>query len=142
MIISSRTPEGSPNRCPVCASEICIEPSVSLGESACGDAPCPNCGTLLWFILDKAELRSYRADAIESLANRLVYAISARRGISVDELTGEKSFLDDLGLDSLDTAELVMELEEEFDIVLTDELERITTVADAIAFLEAHRRTP
>lgn len=41
---SSRTPEGVPNRCPVCGAEVCIEPSVPPG-----DAPCPCCGHLLWF---------------------------------------------------------------------------------------------
>jgi anti-anti-sigma factor len=44
MIISSRTPEGAPNRCSVCGSEIRIDPS-----RPPGDAPCPNCGHLLWF---------------------------------------------------------------------------------------------
>ena len=44
MVISSRTPEGSPNQCPVCGSTIRIEPS-----DPAGDAPCPNCGHLLWF---------------------------------------------------------------------------------------------
>ncbi len=44
MTISSRTPEGAPNRCPVCGNSICIEPSIPPG-----DAPCPHCGSLLWF---------------------------------------------------------------------------------------------
>jgi anti-sigma B factor antagonist len=44
MTISSRTPEGQPNRCPVCGDSLTIEPS----EPA-GDAPCPRCGHLLWF---------------------------------------------------------------------------------------------
>ncbi|MHB1558571.1 MAG: STAS domain-containing protein [Isosphaeraceae bacterium] len=44
MVISSRTPEGRPNRCPVCGSEVAIEPS-----DPAADAPCPRCGHLLWF---------------------------------------------------------------------------------------------
>lgn len=44
MVISSRTPEGSPNLCPVCGVDIRIEPSTPPG-----DAPCPACGHLLWF---------------------------------------------------------------------------------------------
>ncbi len=44
MIISSRTPEGEQNRCPVCASEIWLNPSQPVG-----DAPCPHCGHLLWY---------------------------------------------------------------------------------------------
>jgi hypothetical protein len=41
---SSRTPEGQPNRCPLCGKEVYLEPSVPPG-----DAPCPHCGHLLWF---------------------------------------------------------------------------------------------
>jgi anti-sigma B factor antagonist len=44
MNISSRTPEGSPNSCPVCGKEVCMEPS-----RPANDAPCPHCGHLLWF---------------------------------------------------------------------------------------------
>jgi len=44
MVISSRTPEGQPNRCPVCGSHDRVEPSDPAGE-----APCPRCGHLLWF---------------------------------------------------------------------------------------------
>src|SRR5262245_61157421 len=44
MTPSSRTPEGEPNRCPVCGSELRLEPS-----RPPGDAPCPSCGSLLWF---------------------------------------------------------------------------------------------
>jgi anti-anti-sigma factor len=47
MTISSRTPEGTPNRCPVCGSDLKIEPSIPPG-----DAPCPSCGHLLWFTWD------------------------------------------------------------------------------------------
>lgn len=42
--ISSRTPEGVPNRCPLCGTDLRLEPS-----NPPGDAPCPNCGHLLWF---------------------------------------------------------------------------------------------
>jgi hypothetical protein len=41
---SSRTPEGQPNRCPICGNEISVEAS-----SPPGDAPCPRCGSLVWF---------------------------------------------------------------------------------------------
>lgn len=44
MEVSTRTPEGEPNRCPVCGHAVHIEPS-----RPPGDAPCPSCGTLLWF---------------------------------------------------------------------------------------------
>jgi hypothetical protein len=43
-MISSRTPEGSPNECPICGDRVRIEPSI-----LSNDAPCPSCGHLLWF---------------------------------------------------------------------------------------------
>lgn len=46
MIIATRTPEGEPNRCPVCGTRLVIEPS-----RPPGDAPCPSCGNLVWFAL-------------------------------------------------------------------------------------------
>jgi hypothetical protein len=48
MTISSRTPEGLPNRCPVCGGDVRLEPS-----HPAGDAPCPHCGHLLWFMNDR-----------------------------------------------------------------------------------------
>ena len=44
MIISSHTPEGSPNHCDICGNDLCLEPAMD----TC-DAPCPSCGHLLWF---------------------------------------------------------------------------------------------
>ena len=45
MNISSRTPDGESNRCPICGNDVRISPS-----QPAGDAPCPNCGNLLWFV--------------------------------------------------------------------------------------------
>lgn len=58
--ISSRTPEGAPNRCPVCGSSFCVEPSTPPG-----DAPCPRCGSLAWFgeAVLQSELRPLVCDA-------------------------------------------------------------------------------
>ena len=58
-------------------------------------------------------------------------------GVDESEVTTEASFTNDLGADSLDTVELIMELEKEFDIQIPDdEAEGITTVEDAISFVE------
>ena len=63
-------------------------------------------------------------------------------GVSDDQVTSEASFVDDLGADSLDTVELVMALEEEFDVEIPDDdAEKITTVKEAVAFVEAHAST-
>lgn len=69
-----------------------------------------------------------------------VQAIIAEK-LSVDaaEVTPEKSFTNDLGADSLDTVELIMEFEKEFGIQIPDEeAEKIATVGDAIAYIESH----
>ena len=59
--------------------------------------------------------------------------VAKQLGLGEDEVTNESSFIDDLGADSLDTVELVMSLEEEFDIEISDdEAENILTVQAAI----------
>ena len=58
-------------------------------------------------------------------------------GVDESEVTTAASFTDDLGADSLDTVELIMEFEKEFDIQIPDDkAEKITTVGDAISFIE------
>jgi len=59
-------------------------------------------------------------------------------GVDEAEVTTTASFTDDLGADSLDTVELIMEFEKEFDIQIPDDkAEKIATVGDAISFIEA-----
>ena len=58
-------------------------------------------------------------------------------GVSPDEVVPEASFIDDLGADSLDIVELVMAIEEEFDLEIPDEdAERMQTIGDAISYVE------
>lgn len=58
-------------------------------------------------------------------------------GVEEDEVTMESSFIDDLGADSLDIVELIMALEEEFDLEIPDsEAEKITTVGDAVEYIK------
>ncbi|MDC9725109.1 MAG: acyl carrier protein [Gammaproteobacteria bacterium] len=59
-------------------------------------------------------------------------------GVNPDEVTTEASFIDDLGADSLDTVELVMALEEEFECEIPDEdAEKITTVSEAVNYINS-----
>ena len=62
-------------------------------------------------------------------------------GVSEDEVTMEASFVDDLGADSLDVVEFVMEVEKEFDITIPDEeAAKLNTVGDAVKYIEAHQK--
>lgn len=70
-----------------------------------------------------------------SIEERVKKIIVEQLGVKEDEVKPEASFVEDLGADSLDTVELVMALEEEFDIEIPDEeAEKITTVQSAIDF--------
>ena len=76
---------------------------------------------------------------MSSIEERVRKIVVEQLGVTEDQVTLEASFVDDLGADSLDTVELVMALEEEFDVEIPDDdAEKITTVKEAIAFVEAH----
>jgi acyl carrier protein len=68
---------------------------------------------------------------------RLIEIIAKQLGVDEDNVTADASFMEDLGADSLDTVELVMALEEEFDIEIPDsDAEKIQTVQDALNYLD------
>lgn len=72
-----------------------------------------------------------------SVQERVIDIVAEQLGVNKDQVTKETSFVNDLGADSLDTVELVMELEEEFDINIPDDAaEKIQTVGQAIDFIE------
>ena len=76
---------------------------------------------------------------MEPIADRVKKIIVDQLGVEEDEVAPEKSFVDDLGADSLDTVELVMALEEEFGIEIPDEdAEKITKVQQAVEYIEKH----
>ena len=74
---------------------------------------------------------------MSEIATRVTSIITDKLGVEESQVTPEASFTNDLGADSLDTIELIMELEKEFDLSIPDEeAEKIVTVGDAIAFIE------
>ena len=79
---------------------------------------------------------------MSSIEERVRKIVIEQLGVAEDQVTLEASFVDDLGADSLDTVELVMALEEEFDAEIPDDqAEAITTVKQAVAFIEARKKS-
>jgi len=77
---------------------------------------------------------------MSSIEERVKKIVAEQLGVKEEEVTNEASFIDDLGADSLDTVELVMALEEEFDTEIPDEeAEKITTVQSAIDYVNANK---
>lgn len=75
----------------------------------------------------------------EELLKKVKAIVADKLSISEDQVTEEASFIDDLGADSLDTVELVMALEDEFDMDIPDEeAEKLTTVGKAMDYVLAH----
>jgi acyl carrier protein len=71
--------------------------------------------------------------------DRIVTIIAEQLQIDEDQVTPDASFMDDLGADSLDTVELIMALEEEFDLEIPDsEAEKIRTVQDTLNYMKSH----
>ena len=112
--ISSRTPEGDGYRCPICGKVDALRTSAGSGDSVC-----PSCGHLLWWFRDRlGESTTTTLEIIQSL-----------------ELAA-----DEIGKDSLDLVELVMELEEELDLKIPrEELERCRTIKDVIRLIRRHQ---
>ena len=76
---------------------------------------------------------------MSTIEERVKKIVVEQLGVKEDEVTGDASFVDDLGADSLDTVELVMALEEEFETEIPDEdAEKITTVKQATDYITEH----
>ncbi len=74
---------------------------------------------------------------MSEIATKVVAIVVDKLGVEESQVTPEANFTSDLGADSLDTVELIMELEKEFNISIPDDqAEKIATVGDAIAYIE------
>jgi acyl carrier protein len=81
------------------------------------------------------------SDKTNAIVEKVKQIISEQLGVEEAEVTSSASFVDDLGADSLDTVELVMALEEAFDLEIPDDAaEKIRTVQDAIDYIEKHSK--
>jgi len=80
-----------------------------------------------------------RRKVMDNIEQRVKKIVAEQLGVNESEIKIESSFVDDLGADSLDTVELVMALEEEFECEIPDEeAEKITTVQQAVNYIIAH----
>ena len=80
---------------------------------------------------------------MSSVEERVVNIVAEQLGVDKDKIKPESNFVNDLGADSLDTVELVMELEEEFDINIADDAaEKIQNVGEAISHINSSGNTP
>jgi len=78
---------------------------------------------------------------MSDIKERVERIIVEKLGVDASEVKPEATFTNDLGADSLDTVELIMELEKEFDITIPDDqAEKITSVGDAITYVEANSK--
>ena len=78
---------------------------------------------------------------MSDITSRVKAIIVDKLGVDESQVTPEATFTNDLGADSLDTVELIMELEKEFNITIPDDqAEKITTVGDAISYVEANAK--
>jgi len=76
-------------------------------------------------------------EELKKIEERVIEIVCEQMGASRDKISPETSFIQDLGADSLDTVELVMEFEDEFDLNIPDEdAEKIQTVADAVKYIK------
>lgn len=77
---------------------------------------------------------------MSTVEERVKKIVAEQLGVKEEEVTNDASFVDDLGADSLDTVELVMALEEEFETEIPDEdAEKITTVQQAVDYITEHQ---
>jgi len=81
------------------------------------------------------------AEKLKEISDKVKQIISEQLGVDENEVTPSASFVDDLGADSLDQVELVMALEEEFDLEISDEdAEKMRSVQEAIDYIEKHAK--
>ena len=84
-------------------------------------------------------IKQTEVEGMSSIEKRVKEIVAEQLGVDEAQVTNEASFMDDLGADSLDTVELVMALEEEFDIEISDEdAEKIQSVQDAVDYITDH----
>ena len=123
-----------PGHCPVCGSAVSLEPAETYGN-----APCPKCGKALWFCKQPEGVWFHDAERVAPVRERVLRLVAEGLGADPTKVTDASAFVEDLGADSLDVVELVMSLEEEFEVKIPDaEAEKIKTVGQLLDWLMRH----
>jgi len=87
-------------------------------------------------------IKTHGGSVMDNIEQRVKKIVAEQLGVKEEEIKNESSFVDDLGADSLDTVELVMALEEEFETEIPDEdAEKITTVQQAIDYVKTNSKS-
>jgi acyl carrier protein len=108
MNIASRTPEGEPNRCPICDHQVCVEQSRIFG-----DACCPHCNSLLWFCNFQGGNHLIEREHAQPLRESVITRLAAMLNVDREKIRANPPRWEELQADSLDTVEMLMQLEEE-----------------------------
>ena len=120
------TRQGVPARCPACAAVICMEPARPVGE-----APCPYCGRMLWFVYLPERVLYYTVEEVSRRKRDKIVEVFSPR-VTKDD----RGFWTGLHMDSLDYAELVLDMEDVVKVrVLDEEAEKVRSLADLIDYL-------
>ena len=83
---------------------------------AINSATCPNCGSLLWFLNLPSQPRVFERSRSRGIRDRVIAIVAEQLGVDPEKITQRTSLVNDLGADSLDTVELIMQLEEELNL--------------------------
>ena len=99
--------------------------------------PCSGLGAPAGCTMALLAVSSWEDETVPSVEERVIEIVSENLGVNKEQVTRSTAFIEDLGADSLDIVELVMELEEEFEITIPDEqAEKIKTVGEAIDYIQ------
>jgi acyl carrier protein len=123
-----------PGHCPACGAAVSAGPSETYGN-----VPCPECGKRLWFCKQPEGTWFHDAEKVALVRERVLRLVAEGLGVDPSKVTDASAFVEDLGADSLDVVELVMSLEEEFEVKIPDaEAEKLKTVGQLIDWLMRH----
>lgn len=119
MVTSSRTPEGQPDRCPVCGHQAALLPSEPIA-----DAPCPNCGTLIWPIAASESSYMLATDALSAAERRKLRHLLLRASQP--------------GLSAVEHIELILDFTELLDVSIPDEVAiHVQNLDDLLEYLSS-----